>query len=371
LGGADVGERLVVRPPEFPGNRRGRAHAEPGHRPEEIRKPIRVGIEARKEVVAVLDLVLRQAALEGLRQVAPERIRPRVGDLQDAAHVSLLVPVQEQAGRCGVGIGAEPSLRGAEIARAQRKRPDNLGAYDLYLQALPHAYAQTSDGRTLALALLDKALAVDPNYAEAHGLAAWCHLQRVLSESPDLSADMASSLAHAKAVMALRTDDASTLAFAAVAYTGATKDFETAVQMTDHALARNPSNTHALTFGAAVNAWAGRLDLTVPLAERALRCSPFDPLGYVAWAAIARARLVQGEAEAALAAARRAVQTNPGHLPSHGYVLICLVRLGRAQELEAALERIRRAFPVRLAHFTAHRSFGLFDAELKAVGLPE
>jgi hypothetical protein len=147
------------------------------------------------------------------------------------------------------------------------------------------------------LALLDKALAVDPNYAEAHGLAAWCHLQRVLSESPDLSADMASSLAHAKAVMALRTDDASTLAFAAVAYTGATKDFETAVQMTDHALARNPSNTHALTFGAAVNAWAGRLDLTVPLAERALRCSPFDPLGYVAWAAIARARLVQGEAK--------------------------------------------------------------------------
>ena len=33
----------------------------------------------------------------------------------------------------------EPSLRGAEIARAERKRPDNLGAYDLYLRALPHA----------------------------------------------------------------------------------------------------------------------------------------------------------------------------------------------------------------------------------------
>jgi tetratricopeptide (TPR) repeat protein len=270
-------------------------------------------------------------------------------------------------------IGAiEPSLRGAEIARAQRKRPDNLGAYDLYLQALPHAYAQTGEGRTLALGLLDKALAINPNYAEAHGLAAWCHLQRVISESPDLSADMASSLAHAKAVMAHRTDDASTLAFAAVAYAGATKDFETAIQMIDQALARNPSNTHALTFGAAVNAWVGRLDVTVPLAERALRCSPFDPLGYVAWAAIARARLVQGDAEAALVAARRAVQTNPGHLPSHGYVLICLVRLGRAQELETALERIRTSFPgVRLAHFTAHRSFGLFSAELKAVGLPD
>jgi hypothetical protein len=33
----------------------------------------------------------------------------------------------------------EPSLRGAEIQRAGRKRPENLNAYDLYLRALPHA----------------------------------------------------------------------------------------------------------------------------------------------------------------------------------------------------------------------------------------
>ena len=83
-------------------------------------------------------------------------------------------------------IGAiEPSLRGAEIARAERKRPDNLGAYDLYLRALSHAYDYSREGRSLALELLDKALAMDPDYAEAHGLAAWCHIQRVWTESPD------------------------------------------------------------------------------------------------------------------------------------------------------------------------------------------
>ncbi len=41
-------------------------------------------------------------------------------------------------------VGAiEPSIRRAEIERARRKRPDNLDAYDLYLRALPHAYANT------------------------------------------------------------------------------------------------------------------------------------------------------------------------------------------------------------------------------------
>src|SRR6185436_12721725 len=39
-------------------------------------------------------------------------------------------------------VGAiEPSLRRAEIERSRRKRPDRLDAHDLFLQALPHAYA--------------------------------------------------------------------------------------------------------------------------------------------------------------------------------------------------------------------------------------
>ena len=44
-------------------------------------------------------------------------------------------------------VGAiEPSIRRAEIERARRKRPDSLDAYDLYLQAMPHAYMNTAEG---------------------------------------------------------------------------------------------------------------------------------------------------------------------------------------------------------------------------------
>ena len=45
-------------------------------------------------------------------------------DLQDRITTSVVVAV-------------EPSLRLAEIERAQRKPTDNLDAYDLYLQAFP------------------------------------------------------------------------------------------------------------------------------------------------------------------------------------------------------------------------------------------
>jgi tetratricopeptide (TPR) repeat protein len=239
------------------------------------------------------------------------------------------------------------------------------------LRALSHAYAYTPNGRTAALELLRKALEINPNYAEAHGVAAQCYMQRVWTE-PDFSADLASALVHTRAIMSIKTDDASTLAFAASAYARATRDYETAIQMIEHALAHNPSSAAAQSVGAMVNAWAGRYETAVTLSERSLRFSPFEPTRHLALAALSRSRLFQGYPEAALTAARRAVQATPGHLPSHGYVVICLTRLGRMQERDTTVERMLASFPgARLSHFRAHSTFAPFEDELAAAGLPE
>src|SRR5450759_2976043 len=72
----------------------------------------------------------------------------------------------------------EPSLRQAEIERAKRKRPENLDAYDLYLRAQPFAQVAMPGDAGKALALLDRALALEPDYAAAHASAAWCYEQR-------------------------------------------------------------------------------------------------------------------------------------------------------------------------------------------------
>ena len=73
-------------------------------------------------------------------------------------------------------VGAiEPSLRQTEIERVKRERPENLGAYDLVLRALPDVYAAMPEEANKALQLLDRSLALEPGYALAHGYAAWCH----------------------------------------------------------------------------------------------------------------------------------------------------------------------------------------------------
>ena len=53
------------------------------------------------------------------------------GELQD------IFDFQDRITETIVGV-IEPNVRRAEIERARRKRPESLGAYDLYLRALPH-----------------------------------------------------------------------------------------------------------------------------------------------------------------------------------------------------------------------------------------
>ena len=67
-------------------------------------------------------------------------------------------------------VGAiEPSLRRAEIERVKRKRPDSLDAYELVLRAQADVESGDPARAPKALPLLQRALALDPSYALAHG----------------------------------------------------------------------------------------------------------------------------------------------------------------------------------------------------------
>ena len=64
---------------------------------------------------------------------------------------------------------------GPKSNRVKRKRPDSLDAYDLVLRAQLDVDSGMPEQATRALVLLERALALDPAYALAHGNAAMCH----------------------------------------------------------------------------------------------------------------------------------------------------------------------------------------------------
>ena len=102
-------------------------------------------------------------------------------------------------------VGAiEPSLRQAEVERVKRKRPDSLDAYDLVLRAQPDIYSGMPERSTKALPLLERALALDPTYALAHGFAAMGYHNRFLRAGLR-EEDRAASIRHAQAAIATWT----------------------------------------------------------------------------------------------------------------------------------------------------------------------
>jgi adenylate cyclase len=277
----------------------------------------------------------------------------------------------------GVVSAIEPSVRRAEIVRAKRKRPDNLDAYDLYLRALEPAYAFTPAGRKAALALLDSALTLDSGYAEAHGLAAWCLQQRFLwgGRNPE---DRVAALGHAEAVAAARTDDATTLAFAAFAIGALARNHDIAFAMLERAIELYPSSASAHIVSAVLRMMIGDHDRSQRHTEASLRLSPFDPLRFIALTVSAVAKLASGDPETARATARRALESNPTFAPALAVLAMCLVRLRRIEEARATVRLLLEIAPdTRIATlyerflFADALGFDLIVAEMRAAGLPE
>jgi adenylate cyclase len=263
----------------------------------------------------------------------------------------------------------EPSLRKAEIKRVQRKRPDDLNAYDYYLQALAHMYEQGSESRAVALEFIDRALKIDPKYAEAHGVAAWCYFAKSLWEGSLPEPYKDAMLRHARAVQELQTDDATTLAHTAIALALVTRDYETSLDMIDRAIMLNPSSAHAHGHGSVINTWAGSYDRSIALSESALRLSPFDPLAVMPLAGRAGAHMMKGEYDEAIGWTRRALQVYPNHTPSFLIRIVSLMRSGRTIEAQTTAQQFMAIAPTYRVIPNAP-VLGQFCEELRGSGLP-
>jgi adenylate cyclase len=237
-------------------------------------------------------------------------------------------------------VGAiEPSLRDAEIKRVKRKRPDNLGAYDLVLRALPRVFAAMPDEARTAVPLLERALALEPDYGLAHGFLSLCH-EIVFARGGHDPEIAAAALRHAHAAILHGRDDATALALGAFTISLVEHDRPAAIEAFETALALSPSCSIACIFGAVAMGWAGEAERALRWGEKALRLSPFDRMNYSAHQALALAHFMNRRYEEAENAARRAVQGNPGFSIMHMLLAASLAVQGRIAEANATAARV-------------------------------
>ena len=187
-----------------------------------------------------------------------------VFDLQDRITASI------------IGI-IEPNLRRAEIERAQRKRPESLDAYDLYLRGLPHLMSSMPEDAAIGMGLLEEALKLDPNYAAAHAHLAWALEVRFFRGGHN-DADAVASVRHARAAVAYGGDDATALAIATISLLHLGQDFEAASGAIARALALNGSSAFPLYWGCAHSRFQRRCGARRGLRDPGVAAQPFRPI---------------------------------------------------------------------------------------------
>lgn len=242
-------------------------------------------------------------------------------------------------------VGAiAPSLRRAEINRVKRKRPDSLDAYDLVLRAQPDVDSGMPEQVTQALVLLERAIALEPSYALAHGNAAMCHhclfLRAGLRE-----ASRADSIRHARSAIAHGQDDAVALTLAGFSIGMDGHDRSAAFTALDAALAISPSSALTYILGSVMLGWGGDADRAIEWSQRGMRLSPFDSWAFAAFDAQAMGHFHRGRYEEACRAAYRSVQANPCHSITHVQLAAALAKLGRLQEARTTAARVLELHP--------------------------
>ncbi len=274
-------------------------------------------------------------------------------------------------------VGAiEPSLRRAEVERIKRKRPESLDAYELLLRAQPDVDSGMPDRAATALPLLMRALALDPAYALAHGLAAMAHHNRFLRAGLK-EEDRLASVHHARLALEHGRDDALALTFAGFSLGMDAHDRAAAFAAFEAALALSPSTALGFILGSVVHSWAADAEPAIAWGERALRLSPFDPWAFAAFGSQALGHFLLGRPQEAAKAAYQAVQSNAGHSINYVILIGPLVELGRLDEAKAAAARVMELQPT----FRFSRQFAgvncapalatKLGTALRVAGLPE
>jgi adenylate cyclase len=217
----------------------------------------------------------------------------------------------EIVGKVVTTLGLLLKLDEMKIPHLGNARPtDNLDAFDDFLRAGEYAWRPTNDKDDYVKARqwLEKAIALDPKYAEAYASLGWRYMYSAWNQWGDPLADL-----------------------------------EHASELGQKALALDESNSDALALLCEVDWMHKRYDQAVADAKRAVAINPNYAEGYQV---LADTLLIYGDPEAAIRAAHEATRLDPAGKDLHSMSIgFAYVEMGRYADAVPILQHDVMVFP--------------------------
>ena len=267
------------------------------------------------------------------------------------AEIDDIFAVQDTIAKSVVGAAAVELTR-FERERALAKPTSNLAAYEYVLRGRGALSHETRDSNDEASELFQRAIDLDPNYADAYAALGGSYYEAVVSGWSEFRAeDLERAEALAKKALAL--DPATTRAYHVLSPINLfRKRYDLALAQIDRALEFNPSDADNYAYRGTILMWAGRAAEALPWLEGALR---FDRANGFAATRLCMAYYFLRRYTEAVDACDRGLSRNPGRntqMITHPVLAAIYAALDRQQDAKR-----ERAIVARLWPFLDARTF--------------
>ncbi len=243
----------------------------------------------------------------------------------------------------------DPSLHQAEQARALRKDPGSLDAWELVQRGWSYAMKFTGEDNRQARAYFQQASELDPRWAEPHAALAWTHhhdLQNQWTESPGASLARLRESSERAIEADRQSHFAQIMLGTAHMYSG---EPQLAIEALESAVRLNPSSIDARQYLGTALTLGGRPLAAIPVLETALPLSGRWDMSDLLFN-LALAHYAGGQYEAAVERGRQAIPWAREKAPAlaamnYRVLAASYSELGRPKEARAALQESARLQP--------------------------
>ena len=259
--------------------------------------------------------------------------------------------VQEEVTQAIVAAIA-PQIASTEQSKANRRRPDNLSAYEIALRAWAHASeGQDKADRTLidqSIGEAKEALAIDPSSVLALHALALAHGVALLLQ---MGADPEHSLREAMwaAARAVELDGTDPLGYAmrgmGVFLGGQLDRYPDALADARRAHEMNPNDTFVLLILGTLEAGVGEHERAIEHGQQMLRLNPRQSYSHMTYNLLAFASFGAKQYVEGIGWASRALNDMPRLLYAHLHLATCLIGTGEIDKARAAFAAGQRLGP--------------------------
>ena len=265
--------------------------------------------------------------------------------------------------------------RRVEAARRERsanKPTENMAAYECVLtgKVLHHRSSKTDN--EAALAMLERAIKLDPQYAHAHAWLA-CTLGQSWSNGycQDRDATWSRIQDELRTAHALDDNDSDVHRILAAVHL-AHNDHDKATYHQERAIALNPNDDLIVVQEGEVLTWLGRPEEGVPWIKKAMRLNPYHPERF--WNHLGRAHFVARQYAEAVEAFKRITAPDQTH---HAFLAAAHAQLGNEAEAHQQAGQVLARKPdfsvndyLSTMHYKRQEDLDHHRASLLKAGLP-